>query len=147
MNLERMQSIISGKKNKPKLSPEARTEMESKLINMKTRAENRKKAAEKANEPKKIKSTSYIPEQMSEDEKRRAIRNNMAATKDELKNIKEREDNKYGSRYDSARKDNVYTGAQIMEESVDRINKPSLKSSLEMYRNDSKGLQRPKSKK
>lgn len=146
MNLERMQSIISGKKNKPKLSPEARTEMESKLINMKTRAEDRKKAAEKANEPK-IKSTSYMPDQMSEDEKRSAIRKNMLATKTELRNIKEREDNKYGSRYDSARKDNVYTGAQIMEESTDRMNKPSLKSSLEMYRKDSKELPRPKSKK
>ena len=147
MNLKRMQNIISAKKNKSKLSPEARTEMESKLINMKTRAEDRKKAAEKANEPKEIKSTSYIPEQMSEDEKRRAIRNNMAADKAELRKIKEREDNKYGSRYDSARKDNVYTGAQIMEESIDKMNKESIKRNLEMYRKDSKELPRPKSKK
>ena len=136
MNLQRMQSIISGKKNKSKLSPEAKTEMESKLINMKTRAEDRKKAAEESfNKMSKEKSNiGFNSTDVSEEEKRSKYPRIMLQAKQAFRDSQERKDNKYGAKYDSATKEYSYSNSQLGDEFRDRDTQKMAKSDIEAAR-------------
>lgn len=153
LDLSRMQKIVSDKKNKPKLSPEARTEMERKLINMKTRAEDRKKAAEDAvnkmgKDENAIGFNSSAP---SDEEKRAQYPRILNRAKNAYRDSQERKDNKYGARYDSARKEYVYTNRQLGDELRDRNTQNSAKRDIEdarkFMKEDSEKLRASRTKK
>jgi len=121
---------------KPKLSPEAKTEMERKLINMKTKIEDRKKAAEESIEKlsKDKGNIGFTSTDVSEAEKRSKYPRIMGQAKSELRDIKERQDNRYGARYDSAKKEYLYTNKQLGDEFRDKGAQSHAKSNIDAAR-------------
>ena len=122
-----LQSMKKGDPKKPKtpsLSYEAKTAQDKALIDMKSRAEARKLRMET---PLKANPAKYA--EPGTEDTFEGNRKNMAAAKERLSDIMERTRNDYG-RGTKPGQDTAYN----REEMIDNINKPSLKNSLEFYR-------------
>jgi hypothetical protein len=127
---------VKGGAKKPKLSPEAKTEMERKLINMKTRVEDRKKAAEESFEKMgKEKNIGFTSTDVSEEEKRSKYPRMMLKAKQAFKESQERKDSKYGATYDPVKKEYMYSNVQLGDELRDRSTQKMAKSDIEEARN------------
>jgi hypothetical protein len=126
--------VKSGAK-KPKLSPEAKTEMERKLINMKTKVEERKKAAEESFEKMgKEKDLGFTSTDVSEEEKRSKYPRMMLKAKQAFKESQERKDSKYGATYDPVKKEYMYSNVQLGDELRDRSTQKMAKLDIEEAR-------------
>jgi hypothetical protein len=120
-----LQSMKKGGPKKPSLSYEAKTAQDKALIDMKSRAEARKLRMEtplKANPSKPV----------EEENTFESVRKNLANAKERETDIAEREANDYGRKpvKPGEAKDYVYGG----QETMDVMNKPSIKKSIENYR-------------
>jgi hypothetical protein len=130
-----LKSMKKGDPKKPSLSYEAKTAQEKAIIDMKSRAEARKKAVEESFEKMgKEKNIGFTSTDVSEEEKRSKYPRMMLKAKQAFKESQERKDSKYGATYDPVKKEYMYSNVQLGDELRDRSTQKIAKLDIEEAR-------------